>query len=103
MERRRQEEQNTLKDEELICCTLWAFDNEHTYASQLPTEDTKREEPPTLHCRSVHLQAVDNVVVVWHSTLSQSEHAVKDSCISVEIGMVILTLVLMGRLNNQSM
>ena len=51
-ERRRQEEQNTLKDEELICCTARAFDNDHTYVRQLPTEDTQREEPPTLHCRS---------------------------------------------------
>ena len=52
------------------------------------------------HCRSVDLQAVDNVVVVWHSTLSQPEHATIDCCIPVEIGMVILTLVLMGRVNN---
>ena len=101
-ERRRQEEQNTLKDEELICCTVRAFDNDHTYARQPPTEDTQREEPPTLHCRSVDLQAVDDAVVVLHPTLSQPEHATKDCCIPAEIGMVILMLVLMGRLNNQS-
>ena len=44
-ERRRQEEQNTLKDEELIRYTVQAFDNDHTYVRQLPPEDPKREEP----------------------------------------------------------
>ena len=93
-ERRRQEERNTSKDEELIRCTVRGFDNDHTYARQLLTEDTQREEPPTLQCRIVDLPAVDDAVVVLQPTLSQPEHAGKDCCIPAEIGMVILTLVL---------
>ena len=42
-EMRRQEERNELKDEELIRCTVRAFDNDHTYAWPL-TEDTPREQ-----------------------------------------------------------
>ena len=54
-----------LKDEELIRCTVRAFDHDHTYARQLLTEDTQREEPPALQCRSVDidLPVVDDAVV----------------------------------------
>ena len=98
-ERRRQEERNALKDEELILCIVRAFNNDHTYARQLLTEDTPREEPLALHCRHVDLPAVDDAVVVLQPTLSQSEQSAKDCCIPAEIGMVVtLTLVL---LNNQ--